>query len=99
MRTIRLPLHGLVSLSLLLSLTACVTDAPTVRTVTVRERVPVYVPLRAELTAPIGKPLLSIARPTNDDLQQLAESRGAAIDQANAQLAEIRKLQPPAPPH
>jgi hypothetical protein len=94
-----MPLHGLVSLCLLLSLTACATSAPTVRTVTVRERVPVYVPLRAELTAPVSKPLLSISQPTNDDLQQLAESRGAAIDQANAQLDAIRKLQPPTPPH
>ena len=94
-----MPLPGLVSLCLLLSLTACVTDSPTVRTVTVRERVPVYVPLRAELTAPVPLPTLGPEPATNDDLQQLAEVRAAAIIQANAQLDAIRKLQPPTPPH
>lgn len=91
---------GLVSLCLLLLLSACGTDAPIVKPMVVRERVPVYVPLRPELTAAVAKPVLppAIARPTNDDLAQLAEERGGAIDQLNGQLAEIRKLQPKPPP-
>lgn len=60
----------------------------------VRVNVPVLQALPAVLLAPVTRPVLARTAATNEDLVQLLDARAAAIDQANAQLAQIRALQP-----
>lgn len=86
-------LCGLASASLLLLLTACAPQT-IVKPERVEVRVPVYVPINPALTRPVAIPMLPAGDVINDDLADLAAQRGAAIEAANAQLAQIRKLQP-----
>lgn len=87
---------GLMLLCLTLSLTACA-PRQIVRTEAVKVNVRTYVALDAELTAPVAMPYAGRGPMSNDDLQALAEARGAAIELANDRLAKIRELQPVGP--
>lgn len=81
---------ALLSLSLLVLLSGCATDA--VRTETVTVEVPVYVPLPQELTEPVPHPAVEVR--VWDDVVQLAEELRAALAAANAKLLAIKEEQP-----
>lgn len=75
-------------------LTSCASD-PIVRTEAVTVRVPVYVPLRAELTAPpAAEPDLPANVVVNDDLAELIEQLRAWGREGWGRVRKIRELQP-----
>lgn len=81
-----------MSLCLLAFLPACASKGTT-RTETVEIRVPVYVPVPAELTREVAEPKLA-ADPTNADLADWADALKAALREANGKLREVAGLQP-----
>jgi hypothetical protein len=94
MKGIHLLLRGALPAFLILSCGACATK-PSVRTETVEVKVPVYVPVPAELTREVAAPVLPAAA-TNGDLADYADALRAALNAANAKLREIAGLQPKA---
>lgn len=85
-------LRGAALSSLALSLTACGTKP--VKPEAVEVRVPVYVKLPSELTAPVTEPRLPSGAVTNADLADWADALRAALSEANAKLRRIEALQP-----
>lgn len=75
------------------SATSGCASKPTTRTETVEIRVPVYVPVPAELTREVAEPKLA-ADPTNADLADWADALRAALREANSRLREVAGLQP-----
>jgi hypothetical protein len=92
MKGIHLLARGPLCACLLLSLPGCATK-PSVRVETVEVKVPVYVPLPAELTATVREPVLP-ADATNGQLADYADALRAALNAANAKLREVAGLQP-----
>lgn len=87
------PLHrGLAPAFLALLLTACAGNA--VKPEPVEVRVPVYVKLPSELTAPVDEPTLPAGHVTNAMLADWADALRAALVEANAKLRRIEALQP-----
>jgi hypothetical protein len=84
--------RGLLLACLTLSLAACASKP--VKPEAVEVRVPVYVRLPAELTEEVAKPQLKAGPVVNEDIADLADARGLALDEANAKLRRIRALQP-----
>lgn len=72
-------------------LPACATK-PIVRTETVEVKVPVIVPVPAELTRPAREPKLPDGEITNEDMAEFAEQLKAALRDANSRLRKIAEL-------
>lgn len=87
-------LRGAALSCLLLSLGACASNEPLIRTETVEVKVPVLVRLDPKLTAVPPEPDLPAGAATNDDLSNLVDALRAWGRGLAGKLREIEKLQP-----
>lgn len=87
-------LHGGALLCLVLSLTACKTCEPIVRTETIEVKVPTYVALRADLMRVEPEPVKPSGTITNADLVDDRDAWRAWGRGLAEQLRKIAELQP-----
>ena len=91
------PLPGLCSLCLMISISGCGATAPIVRTELVEIPIEVYIPVPGELTAPVRPPQLPAGQLVNDDLVDYIEQLRGVLDHMNDDRSRIESLQRAAP--